>query len=57
MSQFLRFTAIDGSVLVEVDADDLQPAFGLKAAGEVGNLAVAKASGEASCTVRLLWQG
>jgi len=29
--------------------------FGLKATGELGNIAIAKASGEANFTIRLLW--
>ena len=36
---------------------EMEVTFGLKATGEVGNMAVAKAAGEASYSVRLLWRG
>ncbi|MFJ9821012.1 CU044_2847 family protein [Streptomyces sp. NPDC101151] len=35
---------------------ELEVNFGIKATGEVGNLAVAKAAGEASYSVRMLWR-
>lgn len=35
---------------------EIELTFGLKATGEVGNLAVAKAGGEANFTVRLAWK-
>jgi hypothetical protein len=36
--------------------DEVEMEFGLKATGEVGNFAVAKASAEASYTVKLTWK-
>ena len=36
--------------------DEVQVTFGLKATGEVGNFAVAKAGAEASYTVKLKWK-
>ncbi len=59
--------AVASTVSRSVDAlsravSELSPApteveltFGLKATGEIGNIAIAKAGGEASFTVRLLW--
>ena len=35
--------------------DQIEIQFGIKATGEVGNLAVGKVSGDANYTVRLLW--
>ncbi|MCA1680191.1 MAG: hypothetical protein LC777_15185 [Actinobacteria bacterium] len=35
---------------------EVELAFGLKATGEIGNIAVAKAGGEVNFTVRLLWR-
>ena len=37
--------------------ESLEITFGLKATGEVGNAAVAKATGEANYTVKLTWKG
>jgi hypothetical protein len=36
--------------------DELEVTFGLKAAGELGNFAVAKASAEANYTVKMMWK-
>jgi hypothetical protein len=36
--------------------DEVEVAFGLKATGEVGNFAVAKAGAEANYTVKLTWK-
>ena len=36
--------------------DEVEVAFGLKATGELGNIAVAKASAEASYTIKLTWK-
>jgi hypothetical protein len=36
--------------------DELEVTFGLKAAGELGNFAVAKASAEANYTVKMTWK-
>jgi hypothetical protein len=36
--------------------DEVELTFGLKATGEIGNIAIAKAGGEANFTVRLLWR-
>jgi hypothetical protein len=35
---------------------EVELTFGLKATGEVGNIAIAKAGGEANFTVRLVWK-
>ncbi len=35
--------------------DELEVTFGLKATGEVGNIAIAKGGAEANFTVRLMW--
>ena len=35
--------------------DELEVTFGLKAAGELGNFAVAKASAEANYTIKMTW--
>jgi hypothetical protein len=35
---------------------EVELTFGLKATGEIGNIAVAKAGGEANFTVRLVWR-
>jgi hypothetical protein len=35
---------------------EMELSFGVKATGELGNLAIAKAGGEANYTVRLLWK-
>ena len=35
---------------------EMELTFGIKATGELGNLAIAKAGGEANYTVRLLWR-
>ena len=57
-------SALRRSASVLADAIDSLPrrpsevelTFGLKATGEVGNIAVAKAGGEANFTVRLAWR-
>lgn len=36
--------------------DEVEVTFGLKASGEFGNFAIAKASGEANYTVKLVWK-
>jgi hypothetical protein len=36
--------------------DEIEVTFGLKAAGELGNFAIAKASAEANYTVKMMWQ-
>jgi Trypsin-co-occurring domain 1 len=36
--------------------DEVELTFGMKATGEVGNLAIAKAGGEASFSVRIAWR-
>jgi hypothetical protein len=36
--------------------DEVEVAFGLKATGELGNLAVAKVGAEANYTVKLTWK-
>lgn len=36
--------------------DEVELAFALKATGEVGNFAIAKAGGEANFTIRLVWR-
>ena len=36
--------------------DEIEVTFGLKAAGELGNFAIAKASAEANYTVKMTWQ-
>lgn len=35
--------------------DEIEISFGLKATGEIGNFAVAKAGGEASYSIKLVW--
>ncbi|SRR6266498_1241040 len=35
----------------------LELTFGLKATGEIGNMAIAKVGGEASISVKLVWNG
>lgn len=35
--------------------NELEVTFGLKATGEVGNIAIARGGGEANFTIRLLW--
>jgi hypothetical protein len=35
---------------------EMEMSFGVKATGEVGNLAIAKAGGEANYTIRLVWR-
>jgi hypothetical protein len=36
--------------------DELEVTFGLKATGEVGNIAIAKGGGEANFTIKLSWK-
>lgn len=56
--------AVDRSVSALADAigsleqvpAEVELTFGLKATGEIGNIAIAKAGGEANFTVRLSWR-
>lgn len=57
--EIVRYNA--GAFLKEVRSlpdppDEMEVAFGLKATGEVGNFAVAKAGAEANYTVKLTWK-
>jgi hypothetical protein len=36
--------------------EEIELTFGIKATGEIGNIAIAKAGGEANFTVRLAWK-
>jgi hypothetical protein len=59
LQRAIRFNA--GAMIEAVDAldhrpDEVELAFGLKATGEAGNFAVAKAGGEANYAVKLTWK-
>jgi hypothetical protein len=59
LQRAIRFNA--GAMIEAIDGLDRRPdevelAFGLKATGEAGNFAVAKAGGEANYAVKLTWK-
>lgn len=49
----LFIEAVEG---LEQRPAEMEISFGVKATGEVGNLAIAKAGGEANYTIRLVWR-
>jgi hypothetical protein len=49
-------TIIDKVKNLSDPPDEMEVTFGLKAAGEVGNFAVAKASAEANYIVKMVWK-
>ncbi|MGP4050241.1 CU044_2847 family protein [Streptomyces sp. 2A115] len=48
---------VEAAMGLERRPAEMELTFGVKATGEVGNLAISKAGGEANYTVRLLWKG
>ncbi|MFE7077094.1 CU044_2847 family protein [Streptomyces sp. NPDC057620] len=48
---------VEAAMGLEQRPAEMELTFGVKATGEIGNLAISKAGGEANYTVRLLWKG